>query len=551
MLGFLSPFGNTLTPTTRSRFNSLALALALILPVVIGIVLRTRGLERSLWQDEAWVANSVLASSWHGMFFYDAWLQTSPPLFLVLVRSALSAYGLSDWSLRLIPFLCGAAACIVMWVLIRRLPAPGWSVKLFMIVLFALSPTAIAYSYVLKQYGAELLSSTGLLLVTLVYVERQSWPRFLILSGTAILSLLLGYGTVLFLPVILVVVSPWFLRWWNRSEQDEPAGAEAGRWWALCALAAAVVAFEYVYLIIPNSNADLENYWRQPIPEGLFGYVNRLYSSLFELFHHLPLPRVLLSFTGARIAAVTGAALLLPAVVQRTRVGAWRRDRFELLALAGLAALTGMIAAELLRVYPLVIRTSLPMLPSLVLVAGYGVVLIKEELIERLPGRARQVAGGLLGLAVVSLVAAGADIRWNSYLIEDLRGAVAHLKQNVAEDDTLYVHASSIEGYKLYTRMLDWEAPNPVFGEFGWPCCPRPVGVTDHLDEAALRRDLSRVMAARRPGKLWVLHAGYPMIWNSLKVMEEGFRAAGCTEDPRARRTGIAVRSFSCPPPEG
>jgi peptide deformylase len=42
---------------------------------------RLQGFDRSLWQDESWVANSILSQTWHGMFYYDAWAQSTPPLF--------------------------------------------------------------------------------------------------------------------------------------------------------------------------------------------------------------------------------------------------------------------------------------------------------------------------------------------------------------------------------------------------------------------------------------------------------------------------------------
>ncbi|MGP0073662.1 MAG: hypothetical protein ACLPWF_17235, partial [Bryobacteraceae bacterium] len=40
------------------------------------------GIGRSLWLDEAWVANSVKAPTLSGMFVYPGWLQSNPPLFL-------------------------------------------------------------------------------------------------------------------------------------------------------------------------------------------------------------------------------------------------------------------------------------------------------------------------------------------------------------------------------------------------------------------------------------------------------------------------------------
>ena len=61
--------------------------LATIVLLGFTLILGLYGIERSLWLDEAWVANSVHAPTLHGMFYYPNWLQTSPPLFLLLAES--------------------------------------------------------------------------------------------------------------------------------------------------------------------------------------------------------------------------------------------------------------------------------------------------------------------------------------------------------------------------------------------------------------------------------------------------------------------------------
>ena len=80
------------------RFATVAL---LALTLVLGLY----GIERSLWLDESWVANSVNAPTLGGMFYYPNWLQTSPPLFLLLARAAIRVFGLSTVVLRSVPVL--------------------------------------------------------------------------------------------------------------------------------------------------------------------------------------------------------------------------------------------------------------------------------------------------------------------------------------------------------------------------------------------------------------------------------------------------------------
>jgi hypothetical protein len=54
--------------------------------VLAGVITRVQFLDRSLWLDEAWLANSILAASLPQAIYYDDWLQTTPPLFVALAR---------------------------------------------------------------------------------------------------------------------------------------------------------------------------------------------------------------------------------------------------------------------------------------------------------------------------------------------------------------------------------------------------------------------------------------------------------------------------------
>jgi len=44
-----------------------------------GVITRVQFLDRSLWLDEAWVANSIRAANLQQAIYYDDWLQTTPP----------------------------------------------------------------------------------------------------------------------------------------------------------------------------------------------------------------------------------------------------------------------------------------------------------------------------------------------------------------------------------------------------------------------------------------------------------------------------------------
>src|SRR5580658_1334493 len=144
--------------------------------LLAALALGIYGIDRSLWMDEAWVANSVLAPNLSGMFYYPDWLQTSPPLFLLLTRAAVHLFGVSNVSFRLVPLAFALLGVAGMMETSRRLLAPPFAA--LACALLAFHPTAIEYSRTCKQYSGELAASTAILLATVLYIERPDRRRF-------------------------------------------------------------------------------------------------------------------------------------------------------------------------------------------------------------------------------------------------------------------------------------------------------------------------------------------------------------------------------------
>src|SRR5579871_5577016 len=86
-----------------------------IILAAAALVLGLNGIGRSLWLDEAWVANSILQPSIPEMFNYPDWVQSSPPLFLLASRAAVAALGLSNESLRAVPLAMAVLAAVALF----------------------------------------------------------------------------------------------------------------------------------------------------------------------------------------------------------------------------------------------------------------------------------------------------------------------------------------------------------------------------------------------------------------------------------------------------
>jgi 4-amino-4-deoxy-L-arabinose transferase-like glycosyltransferase len=143
--------------------------------LAVGAAARTHGLGRSLWLDEAWVANSVLAPGLAEMLRYEAWLQTSPPLFLILVRGTAALAGDGNLAFRLLPWLFSLASLALFAALAWRwLGAPA---ALASVALFALSPHVALAGASLKPYASDAFGSLALLAAGAAYLARPSGRR--------------------------------------------------------------------------------------------------------------------------------------------------------------------------------------------------------------------------------------------------------------------------------------------------------------------------------------------------------------------------------------
>src|SRR5579864_4247450 len=234
--------------------------IATAVAILGGVIPRLDNFARSLWAAEAWVANSVLAKSLHGMFYYEHWLQTTPPLFLLLVRASVKLFGLSDYSLRAIPFLFGIAGLALIAILAWRMFQPAFAV--LCVCLMALSPPAIVYAKELKQYSADVFATCSILLALWQYLETPNRRRFLYLLVVIALILPLSYTAVALVPLALWVVAV------SKTEDHIQVATESctRRAATLGLLASAIAGINYFVFIKPNSSPLLKGFWEGGFP---------------------------------------------------------------------------------------------------------------------------------------------------------------------------------------------------------------------------------------------------------------------------------------------
>ncbi|HEV3115082.1 MAG TPA: hypothetical protein VGY99_31745 [Candidatus Binataceae bacterium] len=197
--------------TGQQSHNLLVLAV-----LAFGVICRlTRYLaDSSLWYDESFVALNVIHKSFAELFGPLDWNEASPPGFLVAEKLIVSIFGISEYSLRLLPLIAALAALLLFAPLARRLCDNG-PAMLWALILFAAWPVAIGQAGTLKHFSLDVLLGIVLFLLALPTCETQPNPARLLLWGAVGASgVWLSFATVFtFAGTALVMAAPAFGRW--------------------------------------------------------------------------------------------------------------------------------------------------------------------------------------------------------------------------------------------------------------------------------------------------------------------------------------------------
>jgi 4-amino-4-deoxy-L-arabinose transferase-like glycosyltransferase len=472
--------------------------------VLAAFFLGIHGIGRSLWTDEAWVANSVNAPSMSGMFYYPDWLQTSPPLFLILVRMAVHAFGLSNLSLRIVPLLFGILAVANMAAVARKALSLPFAMLVCAVLVF--SPAAVEYSRTLKQYSAELAASTTILLAAVRYFESPARARYFWLLAAVCVALPLAYPVAFFLPGLVLAV------YFTPAGGSPPARAAI-----LAAAAGAIVLAEYFYLALPNISPVLREFWANDADSRVSRW--------------------------ALTSVLSGAVLLgaRPAfALFRSEPEYSRHSRTQIVCIIPciLFAISGF-----LKWYPVSHRTRLFLLPCFLLVLGIN----SEWLLRRGIAR-RSMDFALVGLiCLIAGLGIRREFRGDRQLPEeDVEAAVLFLRGHVAPSDLLAVHASCREGFKLYAAMYTWKPPHVIFGDTGGPCCSREQPALD------AQMDLDAKVPHDLPGRVWLFYTTRAKHWSyagldESKVWNQYFAKRGCSPQASFPFRNLGVNLFGCP----
>jgi hypothetical protein len=238
---------------TRDRAGATVPWVPLALVALAALLLRFVALGREgLWCDEGYTAGIVRLSPAEMLRALQR-LDDAPPLFYLLTRGATALFGRSEFALRLLPALAGAAAVIGMLIRARR--RREWA-SFWAAAFLGLSAYGVFHARQARGYGLVLALTLGCALAARDLLARPSRGAGLRLSvGGALLVLTHHLGVLVCATSVLL----WPLRGSN--------GPTLRRWLLWHAPPFAVWAL-YAALALPQfrvhaeQNAWMGEFWR-------------------------------------------------------------------------------------------------------------------------------------------------------------------------------------------------------------------------------------------------------------------------------------------------
>ena len=141
--------------------------------LIVGLTLRVvrYALRFPLWEDEAMLSANYLDRGYLELLRPLNYLQVVPPLFLWSQLSVIKLLGYTEYTLRLIPFLCGLGSLALFRHVAGRL-LRGTALVLA-VALFAVSYLMTRYSAEAKPYGCDLLLTLVMLALVIEWLRAR------------------------------------------------------------------------------------------------------------------------------------------------------------------------------------------------------------------------------------------------------------------------------------------------------------------------------------------------------------------------------------------
>jgi uncharacterized membrane protein len=234
---------------------------------------------RSLWLDEAWVANAIIQADVSLVIKKSL---TAPLFFVLSIHYLAVLLGKTEFVLRLLPCLFGFGTLILFYLLIRRIT--GKTAALVTLLMLSFSHQFIHYSKELKQYSGAMFFTLILVYLCekiLISNRNKDWVLF---SLFCVLGVGFDHSLLFIVPTVFAVLL------FNLSFKQN--------WKKLLYSGGLVFTFSFLFFVfqtlnqISNNIGSIQRYWVSFYPNlsSFSSFLNWLVVSFKRMFHYFELP---------------------------------------------------------------------------------------------------------------------------------------------------------------------------------------------------------------------------------------------------------------------
>jgi hypothetical protein len=389
--------------------------------IFIGIVSRLAQYfaDRSLWFDESLVSLNILNRSAGGLLGNLSFDQAAPAGFLLIEKAATTAFGTSEYALRLFPLICGLVS-VPLLAAIARSFLRAWA-SVLATLLFACAASPIYYASEVKQYSGDLAAGLVLVLLAPALLRADlTRTRAASIAFAGTLAILVSHASVFVVGSIALVIA---LRWIVRRERPKRRVlAVLGIWLGATMLIVATSLRAAAHL------------------ESLSGSGSSIYAKAPSSAYSLSWLRVplssfdrLMGFSNGGWLGHTYWAFVALAIIGAASL-AFRRP-LQAGFLIGPFPLT--LVASAVHKYPIFDRTVLFLVPAVVIFVAEGTAVVAGAM-PRISLRRTTALALTVAVLLLPLVrAAGHLIKPREH--EEIKVALHHIRDHWRPGDTLYV----------------------------------------------------------------------------------------------------------------
>ena len=384
---------------------------------------------RSLWVDEAMLALNMNRSFSELLkpLYYN---QTSPILFLFAARFFTLIFGISDYSLRILPLISGLGSLYVFFLICRRFL--GGTAAIVSMLLFILSYRLIYYANEFKQYSTDMFFSLLFFYFFLdLREEGFSLKKGIVIALIGLVSIWFSFSAIVVIILFAILALYYFIR--DKNRKGLVFIMVSGFLWALNILA------EYVFVYRRNPNFEFEpllDYWVggfMPFPPANWEEVLWLPRTIKEFFIYVTNTDTILTGRFPLIIDVYAYIFIILFMLGIIYAFKNKRGHFSLYVI-GIIFLA--LCASALGKLPFGDRLTLYLVPLVLLVSGYGICFFYNWL-----KKAHRIVAVIFLVLLFFLPA----IPRVYHLIEptykvELKSVINYYLENKKEGDKVYVY---------------------------------------------------------------------------------------------------------------